>query len=188
MRDDDNRRRPLVARSIDSPRTFATIEILPGDDGAVNPFTMQNRDYGLLRVAEAETRANDRGVDWVGEPVELGRLIVMQSNIYVRNVLGLHGSVDLTPSLRVEHNPGCRLVLNSPDGYLVHGCATEHGTSGAPLFQRGADGSIRVVGVHTGPTYDLRSNPELQTCSKRGRNYGVRIPVQQIRAAIASDK
>jgi Trypsin-like peptidase domain len=188
MRDDDNRPRALVARTVDSPQGFETLEILPNDGGAVDPLRMPNRDYGLLRLQGRNPPKDDRGLDWLGEPVEPNRLIVMQSNIYVRNVLGLDGPVDLTATIRVEHNPACRLVMSSPDGYLLHACPTEHGTSGAPLFQRSADGRIRFVGVHTGPTYDLKSSPQLQACTKRGPNYGVRVPTAEIGAAIARDR
>ena len=106
------------------------------------------------------------------------------SHVFLRSVLSLGIADDLTPSIRFEHNPACRLIASTPEGYLLHSCATEHGTSGVPMFQRGADGRLRVIGVHTGATEGLTTSPQWRACQNRAENYGVRPSRAKISAAM----
>ena len=49
----------------------------------------------------------------------------------------------------IEADSDCRILAD--DGRLLrHDCAGTHGTSGAPLLVRGADGAWRVAGIQTG--------------------------------------
>jgi len=182
--EDDQHPIEVFARTVGSPELLPTVEVLPNDGGKLNVEDNQSRDYALLRLSTVVSEPNDRGLDWLGDPVEIARIIVVQSNIYVRHKLALDSSADLTPSVRVQHSSFCRLVAATPEGYLLHSCATEHGTSGAPLFQRGADGRLRLIGVHAGATSGLTASPQWQACRRRAENYGVRPSTPEIRNAL----
>jgi len=171
-------------RTVTSPELFPASEIYPLDGGTLKVDDAPNQDFALLRVERGFASPDPRGLDWLGEPKELDRVVVAQSHVFVRSVLSLGIDDDLTPSIRFEHNPACRLIALTPEGYLLHACSTEHGTSGVPLFQRGADGRLRLVGVHAGATEGLSTSPQWQACKNRAENYGVRPSRPKISAAM----
>jgi protease YdgD len=70
----------------------------------------------------------------------------------------------------IEADTGCHILAATPDR-LFHDCAGTHGTSGAPLLARGADGAWRIVG--------------LQVAAFTGRAGGVAVPASRLRALSA---
>ncbi len=184
LRDNAARPVPMAVRTVDTPQLLETEEILPNDGGQLEADRVPNRDVALLRIKNSAAPVDDRGIDWLAEPNNNARLITMQSNIYVRNAMNLDGPIDLSPTLRIEHRPACRLAMARDDGFLLHSCSTEQGTSGMPLFQRHPDGRIRLIGVHTGATEGLHGYPDLLACRDQAENRGVRSPINDLRAAI----
>lgn len=177
----------VQVRSVDSGQRLDVEEILPADDGGYDPQRRPGSDIAVLRLVENK-QWNDRRppMEWLAPPSARGRSMTVQSNIYVRRAAAFDGTGDATSTLRFSDNPLCRLVDVTGAGELLHSCATEHGTSGAPIFQRSNDGKLRLVGVHAGSMDDKIGPLSWRGCEDL--NYGVRVPIDRIRDLIASGK
>jgi protease YdgD len=72
----------------------------------------------------------------------------------------------------IEADMHCRIVETAP-GRLMHSCAGTHGTSGAPLLARAADGSWRVVGLQV-------------AAFTGGGGGGIAVPASRLRTALSA--
>lgn len=144
-------------------------------------------DYGLLQLKDYNAVTLDSELNWIGEPQPMDRVAIFQSNVYKRIAAGSAAHANLNDSLTREDNPFCRLYGVTSEGFLLHPCQTEWGSSGTPYFQRDPSGWLRVVGVHAGATIGL-SAPELNACRVALSNYGVRIPAAALRQIIGAGK
>jgi len=177
----------MQVRTVDNGRLLEAEEIFPADEGGYDPQQRAGSDVAVLRIIDAGFSSETRPpFDWLAAPSRRGRLVTVQSNIYVRAAAKQDDSSDATHTLRFRDTPLCRLVDVSPDGDLLHSCATEHGTSGAPLFQRGADGKLRLVGVHAGSVEPWNGPPSWRGCEHF--NYGARVPLTRIHALLAEHR
>src|SRR5262249_50654291 len=104
---------------------------------------------------------------------------------HVRRAGGHDPSGDLSETVRVTDNPLCRVADVDANGLFIHTCSTTYGTSGAPVFQRGKDGRVRLVGVHLGGVGPELDRADWMDCSGMVRNYGIRLPVQALRGLLA---
>jgi hypothetical protein len=165
-----------LVRKIRNPETFEATQVEVPTTAADAAAT---EDFALLRINEYGGLTSFSELDWIDKPRAMGRLVIVQSNIYRRIAVGLTPLADLEDTLTREDNPACRLYGATDDGYLLNPCQTEWGTSGVPYFQRDSRGRIRMVGVHGGASRGLAS-PDLQACQVSLANYGVRLPVEAL--------
>lgn len=138
------------------------------------------RDLALLAISHAT--ASTASIS-LGEPIVNARLLIVQMNLFKVIAGNLGPTQSFEAASTVEDNPSCRLFGVAKEGYLLHACQTERGTSGAAMFQKDANGRLRLIGVHSGPTARI-PDPNLNQCSISLPNYGVRIPLSDIRKAM----
>jgi hypothetical protein len=137
------------------------------------------KDYALLRLNEPFADDSAADMNWLGEPLPNARLLVVQVNMYKLIATRTSFESNLDKLLTTEDNPSCRLFGDATHSFLLNGCQSESGTSGAPYIQKGAAGNLRLVGVHAGPTARLKT-VELSDCSISLPNYGVRLPIPEM--------
>jgi hypothetical protein len=80
-------------------------------------------------------------------------------------------------SAAVDISPLCSSVYSTKSSkpFVYHRCQTRYGYSGGPILQRGADGSMILVGVHTG-TVDGKNPVDGWPYTMLFPNYGLRLP------------
>ena len=166
-------------RTTSAPREYALEEIFPRSRSA----EAIEADVAVLRIADWTDPFKAEELDRLAEPRLYDRLVLPQSNIYVRTVLQQAGGDGFANSIRIEHNPGCRAYSRTSSGVILHSCQTEAGTSGAPLLQRDANGRLVVVGVHHG-ALDAGAG-EVQSCKTIGANYGLHLALNKVRGVLA---
>jgi hypothetical protein len=168
-------------------RTMASTKVFTATERALsnmsaNLTSQPNLDYALLHLADYSGPADDAG-RWLGKAVAGERLIFPQSNMYKRYVANMQDASALAGTVTIQNNPVCYARAVTPEGYIFHPCQTEWGTSGAPLLQRDATGTIRLVGVHDGATG--RVPGDLGQCGRVVPNHGVQIPIAELTDVLA---
>jgi protease YdgD len=112
---------------------------------------------------------DDFAVVTLAEPIGNAPLSLAQADPPVGAAVVL-GGYNQDRAEVIEADQQCRIVATAP-GRLVHSCAGTHGTSGAPLLARAADGQWQVVG--------------LQVAAFTDHVGGIAVPASRLRAALS---
>lgn len=103
-------------------------------------------------------------------------LILASVQPYLRAILELDQDPStergFVPSLDIS---SICMVIIEEEGYLLHGCQTEAGMSGSPLFTIDENDNIVLIGLHTGET-SLLDTPCSQRFATNFPNYGIAVP------------
>jgi hypothetical protein len=163
-------------------RTLASATLLPAKVAFRGGYdrSRPDRDFAVLKLESVEDRDSSVDLEWLAAPVPGERIFVSQVNIYQQIALGNEANEDLTSAVSTQDNPACRLGARIKDDLLLNSCQSEGGTSGAAYIQKDGAGRLRLVGVHSGPT-GLLLSPEFYQCERPMGNYGVALPVAEIR-------
>lgn len=170
----------IKVRTLDSAQPLKAVLTLRG---GVEGRSRLDRDYAILKLQSPVAGDGATDLDWLDAPIGGNRVFITQVNTYalIAQDAELQGS--LASAAVTLDNPTCRFGVGRTDEYLLHGCPTEGGTSGAAYIQKGGDGRLRLVGVHGGETSGLPKR-ELSDCARSLANYGVMLPLDTVRQAV----
>jgi hypothetical protein len=165
----------ISIRTLSSPEVLkAKLVMRGGEDNAKH----LEKDYAILKTDGAFHDENTVVKNWIGAPQANSRLFLFQVNIYELIAAKASLQSNFEPFLTREDNPACRIFAVTDQPFLLNGCQTESGTSGAAYIQKDAKGDLRVVGVHSGLT-DTITAEGLGDCSISLPNYGVKLPLAE---------
>lgn len=177
----------IAFRYFDSPTLFGLKLRFTGTRGEPLSNAGRHRDVAVYEV-EAPEITQSFETDRIGRPTLFGDFIVLQSNLYSRIANSVHSgaSNDFMKTITTEQSILCRPAYMDAKGLFLHGCQTEGKTSGAPIFQK-RDGRLILVGLHTGRT-DSIEQVDLASCAAGLPNYGVSLPLEDIRKIVRRDR
>ena len=129
----------LFGRRLGHDMPAGSVHLLTGY--AAGRFARHSTALGYRRAADGA----DVALLTLAEPIGLDVLPLAPGDPPVGTAVML-GGYNQDRSEVIEADIACHVIAVA-SGRVVHDCAGTHGTSGAPLLARGADGAWRIVGL-----------------------------------------